>query len=86
MRARDALYRLTKNNVHLAIQLFQRAIELDPRYAAAYAGLGESYATMYQYFEADDTWLDKAIETSLKALMYDPTLSEAHSALGEIIF
>jgi serine/threonine protein kinase/tetratricopeptide (TPR) repeat protein len=86
LRARDALYRLTKNNVHLAIQLFQRAIELDPRYAAAYAGLGESYATMHQYFEANDSWLDKAIETSLKALMYDPTLSEAHSALGLAYF
>lgn len=86
LRARDALYRLTKNNVHLAIQLFQRAIELDPRYAAAYAGLGESYATMHQYFEASDSWLDKAIETSLKALMYDPTLSEAHSALGLAYF
>jgi serine/threonine protein kinase/tetratricopeptide (TPR) repeat protein len=86
LRGRDALYRLTKNNVHLAIQLFQRAIELDTRYAAAYAGLGESYATMHQYFEAIDTWLDKAIETCLKALMYDPTLSEAHSALGLAYF
>ena len=86
LRARDALYRLTKNNVHLAIQLFQRAIELDTRYAAAYAGLGESYATMHQYFEASDIWLDKAIETCLKALMYDPTLSEAHSALGLAYF
>lgn len=86
LRARDALYRLTKNNVHLAIQLFNRAIELDPRYAAAHAGLGESYATLYQYFEANDTWLDKAIESSLKALMYDPTLSEAYTALGLAYF
>jgi len=86
LRARDALYRLTKNNVHLAIQLFTRAIELDQRYAAAHAGLGESYATLYQYFEANDTWLDKAIESSLKALMYDPTLSEAYTALGLAYF
>ena len=86
LRARNALYRLTKSNVYLAMQLFNRAIELDTRYAAAYAGLGEAYATMYQYFEANDTWLDKAIETSLKALMYDPTLSEAYAALGLAYF
>ena len=86
LRARNYLYRLTKNNVHLAIQLFERAIELDPRYAAAHAGLGEAYATLYQYFETNDSYLDKAIETSLKALMYDPTLSEAYAALGLAYF
>jgi serine/threonine protein kinase len=86
LRARNALYRLTKNNVQLAIQLFNRAIELDPRYAAAHAGIGESYATLYQYFESNDEYLDKAIESSLKALMYDPTLSEAYTALGLAYF
>jgi len=86
LRARDFLYRLTKNNVHLAIQLFKKAIELDPRYASAHAGLGEAYATLYQYFDAHDELLDKAIESSLKALMYDPTLSEAYAALGLAYF
>ncbi len=86
LRARDFLYRLTKNNVYLAIQLFNKAIDLDTRYAAAHAGLGEAYATLYQYFEANDQWLDKAIESSLKALMYDPTLSEAYTALGLAYF
>ena len=86
LRARDALYRLTKSNVHLAIQLFSKAIELDPRYAVAHAGLGEAYATLYQFFESNDAYLDKAIESSLKALMYDPTLSEAYTALGLAYF
>lgn len=86
LRARDFLYRLTKNNVQFAIQLFQKAIQLDTRYAAAYAGLGEGYATLYQYFEANEIWLDKAIESSLKALMYDSTLSEAYAALGLAYF
>lgn len=86
LRARDFLYRLTKNNVQFSIQLFQKAIELDNRYAVAYAGLGEAYATMYQYFEANESLLDKAIEASLKALMYDSTLSEAYAALGLAYF
>lgn len=41
LRARDFLYHRTKKSMHFAIQLFQKAIELDPRYAAAYAGLGK---------------------------------------------
>jgi TolB-like protein/Tfp pilus assembly protein PilF len=86
LRGRDFLYRRTKKNVLLAIQLFQKAIELDPRYAAAYAGLGESYATFYQVYEKKEPWLEKSIESSLKALDYDSELSEAYAALGVAYF
>ena len=86
LRARDFLYRRTKNCIQFAIQLFQKAIELDPRYASAYAGLGEAYATYYHYFERKESWLDKATESSLKALVYDPTLSEAYAALSLAYF
>ncbi|HUN64937.1 MAG TPA: protein kinase [Bacteroidota bacterium] len=82
LRARNFLYRRTKNSLQFAIQLFLRAIELDPRYAAAYAGLGEAYASLFQDFERKEIWLSKAIESGLKALMYDATLSEAYAALG----
>ncbi len=82
LRARDFLYRMTKTNIHFAIQLFQKAIEVDPRYASAYAGLSESYAYLFLYFERNKILLDKAIEASLKAMMYDATLSEAYAALA----
>ncbi|MGH2566888.1 MAG: TPR end-of-group domain-containing protein, partial [Bacteroidota bacterium] len=82
LRARDYLYRYTKQSVHFAIRLFEKAIELDARYAAAYAGLGEAYATLYQQFERKEIWIDRALESALKALMYDPTLSEAYAALS----
>jgi tetratricopeptide (TPR) repeat protein len=64
------------------VELFRKAIEYDGRYADAYAGLSEAYAHLYQQFERKEVWLDKALEAGLKALMYDPTLSEAYSALG----
>jgi serine/threonine protein kinase/Flp pilus assembly protein TadD len=82
LRARDSLYRFTKHSVQTAIELFQKAIEYDGRYADAYAGLSESYAHLYQQFDRKDMWLENAFESGLKALMYDPSLSEAHSALG----
>ncbi len=82
LRARDSLYRFTKNGVQTAIELFQKAIEYDARYADAYAGMSEAYAHLYQQFDRNDTHLDKALESGLKALMYDPSLSEAYSALG----
>jgi len=86
LRARDALYRMTKNDVKSAIELFQRAIELDGHYAVAYAGLGEAYATLYQNFERKELYIDRSMEASLKALTYDATLSEAYAALGLVYF
>jgi serine/threonine protein kinase/tetratricopeptide (TPR) repeat protein len=86
LRARDFLYRRTKNSLQFAIQLFQKAIELDPRYAAAYAGLGEAYATLHYDYDTKEIWADKAIESSLKALMYDSTVSEAYAALAWAYF
>ena len=86
LRARDFLNKRTKNSINFAIQQFQRAIEVDPRYAGAYAGLGEAYATLYQYFESRVEWLDRAIELSLKAITYDYNLSDAYSSLALAYF
>jgi adenylate cyclase len=86
LRARDFLYQYNKNKLKIAINLFQKTIQLDPEYANAYAGLGEAYANLYQLFERDEQWLEKSIEASSKALMYDPTLSEAYTALGLCYF
>lgn len=84
LRARDSLYRYTRSGVQTAIQLFQKSIDHDPRYAEAYAGLGEAYATLYQQFDRKDDWLEKAMEAGLKALMYDPSLSEGYTTLGMV--
>jgi len=86
LRARDALFRMTKNDVKSSIELFKRAIELDRRYALAYAGLGEAYASLYLYFERKETYIDMSMEASLKALSYDTSLSEAYAALGMAYF
>jgi len=82
LRAREFLNQQTKNKVKIAIQLFEKAIEMDPRYASCYAGLGYAYAILFQHFERNRIFLDKSIELSLKALMYDATLSEAYASLS----
>ncbi len=82
LRGQDYLYRLTKRSVEYSIQLFEKAIELDPRYAAAYAACSSAYGQMYQYFSRQDQYRDKAQEFSFKALMYDSNLPEAYAAMG----
>ncbi len=82
LRGQAYLYRLTKRGTEHAIQLFEKAIELDPRYAAAYAGCSCAYGQMYQWFSREEQYRDKAQEFSFKALMYDNALPEAYTAMG----
>lgn len=84
LRAREFLFRYTKSYLLLAIDLFQNAIELDPKYAAAYAGMAEACALLYETHDKNQKWIKKAEESSLKALIYDPASSEAYSALGMV--
>lgn len=86
LRAREFLFRYTKSYLLLAIDLFQNAIDLDPEYAAAYAGMAEACALLYETHDKNLKWIKKAEESSLKALIYDPTSSEAYSSLGLVYY
>lgn len=86
LRGQDYLYRFTKRNIERAIQLFEKAIELDPRYAAAYAACSNAYGQLYWLFERDQKHHTRAQELSFKALMYDNNLAEAYAAMGMSYF
>jgi TolB-like protein/Tfp pilus assembly protein PilF len=82
LRGRDYYYRYTKEDNEKAIELFKKAIELDPNYALAYAGLGDAYAMRVNNFGFPGEYLDLAIEMSSKAISLDPNLAEGYKALG----
>ena len=82
LRGQDYLYRLTKRSVERAIQLFEKAIELDGRYAPAYAGCSSAYGQMYWLFAREEKYRERTQELSFKALMYDNNLAEAYTAMG----
>jgi serine/threonine protein kinase/tetratricopeptide (TPR) repeat protein len=67
--------------VENAITLFQRALQKDPAYAAATAGLGEAYFRKYQLTH-DIHWADAAIDNCQTAAERGPALAAAHSCLG----
>jgi TolB-like protein/Flp pilus assembly protein TadD len=69
-----------------AIELFRKALEYDPDFALAHAGLGDSYCQRVQRFGYPRKWLDEAIEASKKAISLDPGLSEGYKALGLAYF
>jgi TolB-like protein/DNA-binding winged helix-turn-helix (wHTH) protein len=71
----------------LAIEYFQLAIEADPRYAPAYAGLAESYIWLLSSgYLAPKEAIAAARAAASRALEIDDTLSEAHTALALVLF
>lgn len=81
LRGRDFLYRFSKRYFELARRMFARAIELDPNYARAYAGIAECDAFLLMNYQ-DDIPLEQISEMSEKALALDSNLAEAHTARG----
>jgi serine/threonine protein kinase len=66
-----------------AVEYFQQAIDLDPLYAAAYAGLGDAYGTMayYGYVDQRDGFA-RARAAARRALELDQDLADAHVTLA----
>jgi TolB-like protein/Tfp pilus assembly protein PilF len=73
----------TGEDIQKGIGYFQQAIEKDPTYALAYAGLADCYAILFYYAElpASEAF-PKAKAAALKALEIDDTLAQAHAALA----
>jgi non-specific serine/threonine protein kinase len=66
----------------LAVGMFKRAIEIDPRFALAYAGIAEACSMLYMWWDHSKANLRRADESSSRALELDPELAEAHVARG----
>ena len=66
-----------------AIALFEKAIQRDPGYARAYAGMAMAYVVLPLYGDFDrDAMTSKALDAARKALVRDSMLVEAHAAIG----
>ena len=82
LKGRELYNRYRKADNEAAIELFQKALELDPAFALGYAGLGDAYAQRGVRFGLPPSWLDKSLEMSRKAIALNPELAEGYKALG----
>ena len=85
LKGRFFWYKRTPQATAKAAEYFQRALERDPRYALAYAGIADCYRTLPIMSDAPSREsFPKAKQAALKALEIDNNLAEAHSALGYV--
>ena len=82
LKGREYYYRYRKDDNEFAIELFRKALEKDPKYALAMAGLADAYSQRTSRFGLPHAWIDSAIVVSKNALAIDSLLPESHKALG----
>jgi tetratricopeptide (TPR) repeat protein len=82
LKGRALLYR-RGTWIARALECFQQAVELDPRYADAWAGLADSYTTLAYYgFAPSVDTLPRALDAAKRAVEIDPDSAAAHSSLA----
>jgi len=77
--------RFTEDSMEKSVDFFKRAIDIDPSYALAYAGLADAYHELSGLHSPREI-MPRAKAAAMKALELDPSLAEAHAALGWIIW
>lgn len=85
LRGRQFFHQFQKSSLEFARQMFTRAIEIDPTYALAYAGLADSCSLLYTNFDATEANLINAESASRRALELGPGVAEAHVARGHAV-
>jgi adenylate cyclase len=84
LRGRQYFHNTTKWFLGLSRQMFTRAIELDPNYAQAYAGLALAGTRLSSWF-GEPTPMAEILAISRKAIELAPSSAAAHAAHGEAL-
>ncbi len=87
LRGRQFFRQFRRKGFEFAKQMFTKSIEIDPRFARAYAGLAECHSFLFMYWDPSPVHLQRADEASRKALELGDAgnhggLAEAHVARG----
>jgi adenylate cyclase len=82
LRGRQFMERRSKAYYQLARQMFAKAVELDPLYARAYAGIADCDSFLFLHYHVEDVAIEDILATSAKALALDSGLAEAHASRG----
>ena len=83
LKGREAYRLVDEEENSEATRLFRAALDLDPGYALAWAGLADTFSQRARLFGDTQRWADEAVAAARRALEIDPELADGHKALGE---
>ncbi len=80
LRARHVSGQIRRVSQDYALQMYGDAVQADPGFALAHAGIAESHALLFTYWESSDTHLRLAEAAGARAVELAPELAETHVA------
>jgi tetratricopeptide (TPR) repeat protein len=84
LKGRYRVVKFSQENLDTGIEYFRQAIQRDPNYAPAYAGLSGAYWVASAFFMPPNKTVPKAREAAKKALELDESLPEAHMVMAYV--
>lgn len=86
LRGRGYMRRRTRSDLGFAVQMFEHATQLDPKFALAFAGIGQVCGILYYWHGGERQWVETGLVACEKALALVPDLPEALAARATIYF
>ena len=80
LRGRQIQHQWRRTALQYGRRMFERAIEIDPNFARAHAGIADCCSFLYMYWDSSNANLEGADASSRKALELDPESAEAHTS------
>jgi serine/threonine protein kinase/tetratricopeptide (TPR) repeat protein len=75
-----------RENLEFALQMFEQAIKLDPKFALAHAGIANVCGIMYEFREQNPGWIERGLAACDHASAIDPELPEMHAARARLYY
>jgi serine/threonine protein kinase/tetratricopeptide (TPR) repeat protein len=82
LRGRQYFHQWSRTGIQYARRMFERAIDLDRKYALAWAGIADCCAFLYMYWDGSRANLEGAEAASRTALELAPEIAESHASRG----
>jgi len=86
LRGRSYTRRLTRADLEFAMEMFERAIALDPQFALAHAGLAIACGFYHEWHEQHTKWVERGLAACERALKLNPELPEALAARARLFY
>ena len=85
LKAKEEYSKYKLENLEYAEEYFKKAIEIDPNFTMAYAGLADTYV-QYPNFGKDNSWYDSSFAVSSLGLRIEPNNAELYKNRGNLYY
>jgi serine/threonine protein kinase/Flp pilus assembly protein TadD len=86
LRGKSFARRVTRQDLEVALQMFENAVDQDPGFALAHAAVAKVCAEYYFNYQRDPAWVERSVVASNRAVALRPDLPEVQVAQGWILY